>query len=842
MNKIKEALLKSFDKSRIIFWYDAKEELHEEFQALEEEGFKKIHVEGNEFEVKYSITKQHPKTKFLLYFTTAKPDNEDNWLLDIALAHHVFHTDQEAMFLQEIGLEYHLKELVTEHIHFFKSKDRRLKLKYLLGEGDEHEDLRMKILAVTFNVDYVNLIDFIQAHCADFISGREELDKNLEKYNLYKYYWAKIKNQFNYEDENPTIYDFLLEVFNNNFSLGVNSNLTNETYVLLSRWKNSIQNRDSFAEISDRIADDINLKSKLNNTTIDVIIEDDLFKLTELKIIHELSHLLSSENISFEKAQQYIKKREQKFWYSEYQFFYKSLKKASEIIYLINKFSVANYTNFNEGIDEYATNLYRIDALYRHFIWSYRQAGQNKILAELAEKIEKMYSNDWLLTYNNNWQKVIDNLQKWPTTESRSQQQFFNIHVKPIIAKKQRLFVIISDALRYECGAELNKKLQATNRYESTIDPMVASLPSYTQLGMASLLPHKELTFKDKSDAIVVDGKSSSGILPRSKILAASSGVRATAINAEDFMKMNSQVAKGTNGFVQQYDLIYIYHNRIDKAGDDTASKEKVFEAAHDEINFLMEVMKKIANMNGNNIMVTSDHGFIYQHNELDESEFSESGHKGEVWKVNRRFVIGKGLTNDNVTKAFKATDLNIASNADVLIPKSINRLKVKASEPRFVHGGASMQEIVIPLIKVTKKRKNTTTIVEIDVIQSSDRITTNILPISFIQTNLTSEQILPRTIRAGIYFEENIPDSQNKKLVLLSDLFTYNFDVSEGSERQREVKHRFSLMSKASAKYKNKRVKLILEEPVDGSSKWKKYNEFQYSLNISFTNDFDDI
>jgi hypothetical protein len=36
--------------------------------------------------------------------------------------------------------------------------------------------------------------------------------------------------------------------------------------------------------------------------------------------------------------------------------------------------------------------------------------------------------------------------------------------------------------------------------------------------------------------------------------------------------------------------------------------------------------------------------------------------------------------------------------------------------------------------------------------------------------------------------------------------------------------------------------VKLILEEPVVSSSKWKKYNEFQYSLNISFTNDFDDI
>ena len=48
--------------------------------------------------------------------------------------------------------------------------------------------------------------------------------------------------------------------------------------------------------------------------------------------------------------------------------------------------------------------------------------------------------------------------------------------------------------------------------------------------------------------------------------------------------------------------------------------------------------------------------------------------------------------------------------------------------------------------------------------------------------------------------------------------------------------------MSKASGKYKNQRVKLILEEPVEGTTKWKQYKEYYYTLNISFTNDFDDF
>jgi uncharacterized protein (TIGR02687 family) len=296
-------------------------------------------------------------------------------------------------------------------------------------------------------------------------------------------------------------------------------------------------------------------------------------------------------------------------------------------------------------------------------------------------------------------------------------------------------------------------------------------------------------------------------------------------------MKLNS--AKEGREFVKQYDLIYIYHNRIDDVGDNKTSEVKVFEAVEEEIQFLMEMMKKIANMNGNNMMVTSDHGFIYQYDELDESDFSNSIHSGDIWKENRRFVIGKKLTSDTSTKSFKGVQLGIQSDVDVLIPKSINRIRIKGSGSRFIHGGASLQEIVIPLIKVTKLRQDTTTQVEIDIIKSTDRITTNILAVSFIQTELVSEQVLSRTIRASLCSEDG---------ELLSDKFSYIFDIEEGSERQREVKHRFQLSNKTSGKYKNQRVKLILEQPVEGTAKWKHYKDYYYTLNISFANDFDDF
>ncbi|SNR33945.1 BREX-1 system phosphatase PglZ type A [Lutibacter flavus] len=831
MNNIKEALLKRFESHRIIFWYDEKKELIEQYEELSIDGVDKIYVQGNEFEVKYRISKQERNNKFLLYFTGKKPLNEENWLLDLVLAHHVFHTDQEAMFMQEIGMGYHFKELVAEHIEFFKSKGRRTKLKELLGEGDQHEDIRGKMLAVLFNTDYVNLSTFIQAHSSEFIDGNDKFDKNLDRYNLSNYYWGRIKHQFNYLNEAPSIYDFLLEVFNHNFILGSKNTLNKESRILLLQWKDTIQFRDSFAQISEKIAKDLDIKSKLNETTLDTIIDDDLFELVDLKVIHELVTQLAEGSITTEKVLKYIKKRENKFWNNKFQPFYSCITYGAQFVDKAKETSSTTYKSFDEGVKNYSENLYEVDFIYRKFIWNFRQTKQNKILAHLVETVEKIYSNDWLLNNNNNWQKVIENVEVWPFKKGNSQRAFFKNHVVPFIEKKQRLFVIISDAFRYECGAELSERLQAENRYESSIDSMVASLPSYTQLGMASLLPHKEISFKEGSDSAEVDGMSSSGTQGRAKILATNSGVRATAIKAKDFMNFNS--ATEGRDFVKKHDLIYIYHNRIDKMGDDKTTEENVFEAVEDELDFLMDMLKKIANMNGNNMLITSDHGFIYQNNSLDESDFVQSNHNGTIWKENRRFVIGEGLKGDNTTTAFTASQLGLKSDSNVLIPKSINRLRIKGAGSRFVHGGASLQEIIIPVIKVTKKRQNTTSQVEIDIIKSTDRITTNILPVSFIQSDLVTEKVLARTLRAGIYAEDG---------ELLSDQFKYNFDIEQGSERQREVKHRFQLMAKASGKYKNQRVQFILEEPVEGTTKWKQYKEYYYTLNISFTNDFDDF
>lgn len=831
MNKIEEALSKFFNKHRIIFWYDENEELREPFNELEMDGIEKVVVDTNQFYIKYLISKEKPINQFLLYFPYKKPDNAENWLLDIELANYEFQTKQEAMFAQELELDYNSTDLIGEHIEFFKSKERRALLKDLLGKEDDYQAIRYKMLSVLFNTENISLIAFLQAHASAFSDGNERYDRELERFNLKEYYWKEIARKYGYYNDTPSVYDFLIELFNTNFSLGKKSSIAKESKILISTWKDTISYQSTYRKLSQKIAEDLKIESTIGEVSIDDIMQDDLFELIDKKIISELAKLICDETISIDRLNQMVKQRENKYWYQDYRDFYDCLSNGMQMINLIRKFENTKIESFTAGINNYVKQFYLIDYYYRQYILHYRKAKQNKVLQPLTEKIEKVYGNDWLVNFGNEWQRIIDAMNKWDYSVTISQHRFFTDHVKPIISKGQRLFVIISDAFRYEIGWEYLQKIQSEKRFEGDLEYMVTTLPSYTQLGMAAMLPHKNLTIQPKSDNVMVDGNSTQGLQARKKILEQNSGVRATAINAEDFMKMNSS----TDGrdFVKQFDLIYIYHNRIDKTGDDKTTEEKIFDAVELEIDFLMDVIKKVAAMNGNNMFITSDHGFIYQNNELDDSDFSIGSYSGDIWKESRRYVIGKNLNSGASTKHFTSEQLNLSGDAEVLIPKSINRIRIKGSGSRYVHGGASLQEIIVPLLKVTKTRQDTTKKVGVDIIKSTDKITTNILAVSFLQTELVSEKILLRQIRSTIIAEDG---------EVLSDIFTYKFDMTEGIERMREVKHRFQLSSKASGKYKNQRVKLILEEPVEGTSKWSPYKEYYYTLNISFANDFDEM
>lgn len=836
MSKIAESLNRLFEKQRIILWYDEEQNFSQEFEELELDSVEKAIVGNNEFALKYKMLLEKPANKFLLYLPYNRPADEDNWLLDIELSNYLFHTDQEALVLQELELSIQYRSWIQQHIEFFKSKERVQKYSLLIDKSDNEEQLTHKLIQLVLNAQTTQLDDLLKAYTQAFISDKSEnIDKELQRFGLFLPFWEQVESVYCYRTTKYSIYDFLLEVFQRNFKpfagkVKVNSG----TEVLLSGWKDAKSFEPTFKALAKKVESDLNVKSVLDKIPLEELIQEDVFEIIDQQIIKELSVQIRHENLSADRVEQMLKARESKFWYEKYQSFYHSLRYAVWLMEEVKQNKNIQIADYMDGFNKYTSKWYLIDQYYRLFLQHYRETNQNNVLHELFKKVHKVYSNTWLLELSDKWQGVIDKSEQW-YFGSDSQMQFFKRDVKANYTDKgTKIFVVISDAFRYECGKSLHDMFAEESRFTSRLSYQVTGLPSYTQLGMASLLPHSQLAFGELDD-ILADGKSTKGLQARKKVLEENSTVRATTILAEDLMKMASK-SEEAKSLVQNHDLIYVYHNRIDKLGDDKTTEDKVIEASKEEINFLKEVARKVSNINGNHLIFTADHGFVYQHEELEESDFADAQINGEIIKESRRYVLGSKLTHNHNVVRFSANDLMIQSDVDILIPKGISRLRKHGSGSRYVHGGSTLQETVVPVLFVACKRADTVSKVDIDILnKASNRITTNIHTVKYYQQQPVGNGMIARTVKS--YFAVIDKNEVDRKVI--SDMFTYTFDSDSKKAEEREVPYKFTISTNLK---RSQNVYLIIEEKVERANKWNTIAKFPYSLSLAMENDFDDF
>jgi uncharacterized protein (TIGR02687 family) len=402
--------------------------------------------------------------------------------------------------------------------------------------------------------------------------------------------------------------------------------------------------------------------------------------------------------------------------------------------------------------------------------------------------------------------------------------------VQPFLNKGQKVFVIVSDALRFEAAADFANRLQLANRWTAEVTAMLGSLPSYTQLGMAALLPGKQLAINADTAAVTVNGQSASGTENRSLILSAACNARATAIQAEDFLELNSK----TDGraLMRDHDAVYIFHNRIDKIGDSAGTEAKTFDAVEQAFDELDQIIKKVANINGTNMLVTADHGFLFQQDDVHEDDMVPLPAADEWSYRGRRFAIGKSILPNPQVKVFASGHLDLIGDWSVAFPRSLGRFPLQGSGKRYVHGGISLQEVVVPVVKIHKARTDDTGQVEVEILRVPSKITTGQVAVSLFQNKPAIDKTLPRTLRVGLY-------SKDEKV--LSEIKTYTFDSKETEARQREVSVMLTLARAADA-FNNQDVDLRLEETVLGTNQTVVYKTHTLRLQKPFASDFDEL
>ena len=152
---------------------------------------------------------------------------------------------------------------------------------------------------------------------------------------------------------------------------------------------------------------------------------------------------------------------------------------------------------------------------------------------------------------------------------------------------------------------------------------------------------------------------------------------------------------------------------------------------------------------------------------------------------------------------------LDVESDAPIHFADGLFRIRKQGGGSRYVHGGLSLQELIVPVISLRVGRRDDLKEVGVAVMKAAHAaITTPSYTVNFFQEEPATDKTRPVTIRAYFSAEDG---------TLLSDTaeITFDSDAPEPQNRSRSTEFQFS---PAAVKYSGRMITLKLEKVVGGS------------------------
>lgn len=786
IDKIQEKLRLMFQPStkigenrKIVFWTDSKKQYREVFDNNE------INIENvkihelkndNNFYTKYLLNKEDVDSNYLIYTNIDNLIDESSWIMDIVLYSQIFYADKLSMDLDDLGIDFNLRDIAIKYEAFFNNKKRIEKLQSLNIKDYTEEVFELGMLASlctckTIDVEEIFRNIFIKSIDEDGCICNDEDNKYYTEISnilgndiLIKY----AKKYYGYEKEDFSIKKLLITIIITALTKDVDTELISNyssyitkeklnCYLFIDRWINDVKSRESYYDVAKVLENELGIFDSLRNIEINDLRNIDILPCVDKQIILYIVQQIKIGSRKYDNYIKFIKERRTTNFYSKYENTYDALINVIEMYSIAydNLYGILKEdpkTMFNTYKDEY----YKMDMYYRKFYIAHDKETNNDIPKKLSVKVEELYEK-FINELNSKWTDSLEtNIgDSWGIAGVKNQKDFYRDYVNPSVSVGERVFVIISDALRYEVGKELCDKLNEEIVGSSNIDAVLSVVPSITKLGMASLLPYKNIEIKSNGH-VFVNGKdaneddcedkktalrSSAGIENRNKIIK-SSVTNSTAI---DYDKLIGLTREERKEMLKGYKLVYIYHDEIDAIGDKASTENQAFESTEKAILEIQRIIRIIKNeLGGSNVVITSDHGFIYQKSKLKESDKIDKNIDGAL-EIGRRYMLNDKDKYVEGTMKF-SMDYILGDNSKLYtyIPNSIMRFKIQGSGANFVHGGASLQEVVVPVIQFKNIRKSSKSSVQVEKVKIqpivlSDKITNTPFKVRMYQTEKLS-------------------------------------------------------------------------------------------------------
>lgn len=865
---VQERVRAACERGRVAFWEDAVGEFEEDIGSLSLPGVTVLQTDEGALAVKRRVLVDEPDGRFLIYRAGGAPAREDDFLLDIKLSAAPVSITQAAVWTEELGLPRAMEPVVEEHAEFFRAQVRRERLEGILKAADWipalddrpaaaipraeqeacAEALRLAMLAACCEVD--------AAHAAHATDARREIARRLlidyatdisdkhsklrliERCGLEDALWRALGEGFGYrvrEGERPSIEDFALEVMLSACAdlTGEAPHLTSDANVLLSDMAAAKASRPAWRNLVERTAGAVLERCDLDALPLETLVGNTCLPGVDGRIIARLEPDVEAGLDCAGRIRRIAAQREALPVAEGWVPAYRALEAASGVLHggRAAQREIDQAVTAHDCFERYAAAWSGVDAAYRVFRQSMLAAAEHDgaTFNKLSGLVEDVYGT-YTRVLAERWQGLVVKDGSWPPANvGPLQTDFFKDQVRDALVLEGRVAVIVSDALRYEAGAAWAERLgqqgAAGTKVQAVCSPLLSALPSYTQLGMAALLPHRALELNPGTHEVSSDGQSTKGTANRGKILSAA---------VPGALALTSAEAQGEEGrqALQTAPLAYIYHDVIDHTGDDLGTEGQVMGAVERAMDELDALVRRLLQCGFDVVLVTADHGFLYQEGaDVPEVEVPGLGiiTAGGDAHHSRRFVAAPDLPHTEGLVEFPAERLGLAGSYEVGFPTGTGRLKLKASGKRFVHGGMTLQETVVPLVRVKRAQAGAAAQpvgAQIRVLGSTVIAGGSVRFIVY-QTEPAGPGASPATVRAALWDADGRCVSEVRELRLASE-------SAQDAERQTEVG-----LAVGSDVPDGARLTLRLERRQGRTNRYSIIDERAYTVRRAFGMDF---
>ena len=406
----------------------------------------------------------------------------------------------------------------------------------------------------------------------------------------------------------------------------------------------------------------------------------------------------------------------------------------------------------DDYLNKYQDEYYLLDQLYRLSIECFSKISPTIGLYDAVQKVKRNLDMQYAKLCNRinlEWMRCVKESGGMKAVHGLRQQDFYDSLIKGI---QKKVVVIVSDALRYEVAQELIGEL-AARKHIARLNMGIAMLPSETKFCKPALLPHRSLRLYAE-----VDGTQNMGVDDRildtmDKRTEQVDAYRQGAICVD--YETVGKYEQDKNREIFKHPLVYVMHNTIDDKSHSAAAKD-VVDSCRDAINELETLVHKLhETYNVTEVYITSDHGFLFNDQAFEEKD----KHKvtEDVLEKSTRYYLTQSATAVQGIVKFPLSEVSgmEEDNIYVAVPEGTNRLQAPAGGYSFTHGGASLQELLIPVIISRQERVNTKTPVGVMVLDRNLSIQASRLRFRLLQTDAVSMEKKARTIKVALYHND---------------------------------------------------------------------------------------